>query len=492
MKGVRLFWFATLGIALAITIPSAAGASTVTPINDSIVTRVGTVLPLDASGSQIAFSATSTDGGYLGDSIWVANGDGSNMRRVAGSDAGVSDLTESGDHEWLAYQAPGFITDQGVPVDSARVGVVNVSTGALSHISFRGLDQTDAIVAGPSWFYATKERGPAIRLDPGSGQGEPVPLVGGGASTPGGAQAWTSSEDREQVGFCSAGKVKNVRRTLGILDTAAGVVRTTRAALRGWSGCQVSNDGSTIATVGFRGKTPRLFVFRHATTSLIPIGAKMRMVVALSPSGRYAVVQSGNPVEAGAGGSSGARVAIVDLNSRHLVRLRGVDGTSGYVGANSNLTAATAWSHDERKVVIVAASWRKHGRAGSSAAARLVVVSTGTGAAHALARPVAPRGIRFDGAPVPQAFTDDGRGVGVTVPTTSHTTDAVPYRVPLKGRRATLLFSSSVRSFGSLARSPDKSRAWIAAGWTCRSSYRYPMMSIAGHDPWGSPWQVRS
>jgi hypothetical protein len=458
----------------------------VTPINDSVVDRVGKVVALDPSGSQIAFSATSVDGGYLGDSLWVADGDGSNMRRIGGSDAGIYSLTASGDDQWLAYQAPGFITEQGVPVDSARIGIVNVATGVLTHISFRRSDQVNAITAGPSSFYATRERGVAYRLDPAAGTAEPVRLVGAGASTPANAQMWMTSEDREKVGFCSGGNVKKARRTLGILDPVADVVRTTSASLRGVGSCQVSDDGSSVATVGVRGKRAQLLVLRNGKRSMIPIGAKMRMVVALSPSGRYAVVRSGNPVEV----PSSGRAALVDIKRRRLIPLRGVDGLTAYSSAPDTVSAVAAWSHDERKVVLVASSWRGRGRPGSFAAARLVTVSTRSGAAHALARLTAPRGMPFDGTPVPQSFTDDGRGVGVTVSTSSQITDAVPYRVPLNGHRAELLFTSSVRSFGVLTRSPDKSRAWIAAGWTCHSSYRYPLMSIAGQDPWGSPWHV--
>lgn len=484
-----VFVSAIFGLPLLAMTAGVAAAGTVTPIDQSAVSRVGTVVPLDPSGSEIAFSATTSTGKYLGDAVYVANTDGSQMRRVGGSDAAIYGITATDDKKWLAYQSPGFIDDFGAVVNSSRVGLINVATGVLHHAI--GIPVVASIIGGPAWFYAIPETGRAIRIDPATGAKHPVRLTGSGASIHPNAEKWKLSDDLRQAGFCSALTTRgtSTRRIIGLLNHSTSVVTTISAPLQGWSSCQIADDGSTVATIGVNRNAAVLLALRHRTRRLVALGpgtltgSGVQTVVGLSPSGRYALVATGDPVD----GAAGA-ITLVDIDHQRRWRLAGINGLRGF--DREGFSAAAAWSHTEQTVVLVAASWQNHGQPNGAAAARLVAVSTQSGQVHALARLVAPAGMPFDGTPVPEAMTDDGKSVGVAVPTASATTDQVPYRVPLNGTGATLLFTSSVRSFNSLTRSPDGSHAWIAAGWTCHSSYRFPMMSMSNEDPWATPWQT--
>jgi hypothetical protein len=78
---------------------ASAGGVVVKPIDQSIVDRGGDVVPLDASGSRIAFSATRSGSRDLGDAIYIADGDGSNMRQV-GMLNGRSDAGSASRRHW--------------------------------------------------------------------------------------------------------------------------------------------------------------------------------------------------------------------------------------------------------------------------------------------------------------------------------------------------------------------------------------------------------
>lgn len=489
----RIFFGGAAALVAGVALVSAAGAVTVKPIDASIVDSVDQVVPLSADGSEIAFSATRPTSRYLSDSIYVANADGSDMRRVGvlngRFDVGIFGLTASGDDQWLAYKSGGtYASDSGAEIVGRphAVGIVNVTSGALRRVRFSNAADTDAILAGRTWFYAIPENGAAVRINAQTGSVRNVPRVGSGASVRPPYQAWNPSEDRQEAGFCSATGLSIARLTVGLLDRAAGVIRTATAHLRPAGGCQVSDDGSTVATVGLAHKTSRILVLRRRRTRVVTVGHGLTDVMALSPSGRYALLGSGDPSI-----NTNGKVALVDLDREQVHIMRGAASLGSYMH-NDYYTAVAAWSSDEKSAVAVSTHWKKLTRGnGSTLAGRLIAVSTQTGATHFLARLVAPAGTPFDGTPVPQAFTDDGQAVGVTVSTTSQTTDAVPYRVPLNGTAATLLFSSSVRSYGSVARSPDKSHAWISAGYTCSHRYRFPLMSLTSEDPWASPWRAQ-
>jgi hypothetical protein len=475
------------------------GSASATPLvrafDPNIVNRVGQVVPLDASGSRIAFSASATGGKYIGDSVWVANGDGSALRRVGltgkSLDVGIYGLTASSDGHWLAYpRSGGFVTDFGAPLIGERgLGIINVDTGALRSVS--ASDLADArVLSAPDGFYVVRSGGAVLRVRGGSGGLKAVPRTGSAPAAKSEGGMGTISADAQQSGSCDTVGRASVR--LAVLDRSRGVLRTgSKRGLTsaGSQSCVVSDGGTTVASVAQGAHGPVIVALHDGRMTTHSVRSGVQSVVALSPTGRFALVQHGDFVPA-----SAQVTQLVDLKTgrvRTVALGRGFTLGGSYI-LGGGLTAHVAWTTDESRVVLEPEHNVRNAFVG-----HLLLLDTASGRVRTLSSPTEGRGQTFeDGAtrtrPDPIVVTDDGAAVIVNMAADSSETDAYPYRVPLDGGTPLLLLTSSVASYGGygygITRSADHSRAWLTAGWSCSRTYEHPLMFLGSGDPWASPW----
>jgi len=475
---------------------AARGALLQPLLDTSVVNRVPELVPLGPAGERIAIVGTFSrygrrvgPGSYLAqDGILLAARDGSGLHTVWRTEMGLAiegGLTATGDGATLAWIGP---RGQAYAMDthSERVHAVHGAGAPL-----------DGFFAGPNRLYAMLDYGHAARwLDAGSSRLRPLRGQGAGAHAGVAALAYVVSRSRTQLASCGAllhrGRPAGLR--LGLLDPSSATMRYRSVAhlamVPGSSDqtCGVSDDGSTVATIGRAGDARYLLAMRGGRVVRIRVPRATAHVASLSPDGRLALVGGGADLPQDVEGLTrtvmlAGSVAIVDLDSGRVSPLalaHVAKPNPRWAGAQLSSDRAV-WSADGQRLAL-----------GASAGA-LLVVNTATGRPTAIRRPRPPVGFAFerDSPPRPLAFSDDGRRVVFALfDKAGDITELHPYMAPVDGSAgATYLLTRSMASFQEVVRSADGRTAWVLPSSTCHTVYPQPLLLLAGGTLWDGPFE---
>ena len=157
-----------------------------------------------------------------------------------------------------------------------------------------------------------------------TGRKSKVRKTGSGSHFRGSNEPWVASDDLSEAGLCDTTNNRSERLRLGIIKPNGGraLIRKVPFSWTYSGGCQVSDDGSTVATVSAKARHRTLVALHHGRLIKVKLNSGLKHVVGISPSGRFALVQSQDPNY----GQSGKiqRAAIVDLYHHKVRLLRGV------------------------------------------------------------------------------------------------------------------------------------------------------------------------
>lgn len=488
-------------VALSAGAVGTAHAAELEPLLDtSIVNRVHDLVPLNPNGATIALNATSREpgrqvgpGSYLArNGIYLADRDGSGLRVAWAAREGeaISHPTATPDGAHLAFVVGALAGDP---------QILDMATLRLRAV--RGPDSSfvDGFLAGPRLLYATGLDGRALSVvDKTTAVLKPVRIAGpaGPRGRPG---IFTYSRSGTRAGLCGAlrGGRPGAGLRLGLLDSDKGLVRAIAADRRARSTtytdanasneltCAVSDDGSTVATLGTRGGATRLYVLRGGGVRVIRVPHAAVHVAAISPSGRRVLIGGGS--EEGENRYGKRRIvpvsrviAAVDVDTGKVSPARDVQT---YLKRRKGVTPTidggrAVWSSDEQHI----------GLAPSSGG--VMVVDSATAAVRFTRSPLPPVGFAFSGpAAQPVAFSEDGNRLIFTVSDKSQDITVLhPFSIPIEGSaRPTYLLTPSMRSYSQAVRSADGATTWVLPSSTCHSVYPQPLLRLSVGALWDGP-----
>lgn len=464
-------------VALSLVTASGASAATVEPLLDtSVIDRLHQMVPLGPSGSTIAINAGSAENGkqvgpnqfLVRNGIYFAAADGTGLRRVfaAPEGEGLSKLRATGDGSRIIFMTEGLGADLRV-MDTATEKVKRVGGGLAQYGT--------VIVAGPDRFFAVDY----ARLRAISSTGRALRVPGAQRS-----DTLAVSESETQVGTCGfvVRRGKAVALRLGVLDTTAGAVRTSRTTIaphRFGDGpsCAVSDGGATVAALGGR----HVYARRAGKVRKVRVPAGITQVASVSPDGRY-VLAGGGPDHSGRGFVDVQRkLAIADLQTGRVATVRSLApwvkrGGRGDVAA---VQGRVAWAPDGSRVALTPTS------------GGVLIVGTADAAVRFVRSPAAPVGFRFrEKQARVRGFTDDGTQVIFTInDATEDVTVDHPYAVGVGGGMPRYLLSDSMRSFQDVVKAADGSTTWVLPSSTCHSVYPQTLLRLVGGSLWDGPFE---
>jgi hypothetical protein len=489
----RLAGASVLAASLALSCGTARAASLIPLFDDQPIDRVQQLVPIGPSGSAIALNATSSiPGRKIGKSsylvrqgVYLANGNGTGFRLAWAADEGdeIDNLTASGDGRLLAWTTPW------------QSFVMNMASGRVHEVGGISGDNIGGLIAEPHRIVVFPgDGGGAPRLLRPNGQARSVHHRGAG-SMPTGSPTFVSSPDGTAVAGCATvhrgGRpVGGIR--LGVFDPATSVLRRSRigAGLGGTlsnrdPSCAVSDDGSTVASIGTGRRRAFLLARRHGRSVRVPVSHPTVHVASLSPDGRYALIGGGPDDESQFGTDRMAElsgtVSVVDLDTGDVARVRSLNRYSrnSKSGGRFIYGDRAVWSPDEQRVALAPAS------------GGVLILRTTDAAPTFIRTPPPPVGYGFDGKLAdPVTFTPDGTRLVFTIGDRSDDVTVVhPFVVPADGSaKPTYLLSASMRSFSSTVASPDGTRTWVLPSYTCHSTYPQPVLALAGGALWDGPF----